>query len=97
MAQGHECGPVVIHQDNMSCMALIHRGRSATERTRHISIKYFWLKERVDMGEAKVKHLGTKNMYANMLMKPLQRVQFKMERKGVTGWPDKELEQIIIS
>ena len=67
------------------------------ERLRHISIKYFWLKERVDMGEAKVKHLGTKNMYANMLMKPLQRAQFKMERKGVTGWPDKELEQIIIS
>jgi hypothetical protein len=73
-------------------MALIERGRSAAERTRHISIKYFWLKERVDMGEAKVKHLGTKGMYANMLTKPLQGAQFKTERRGVTGWPDKDLE-----
>jgi hypothetical protein len=92
IAQGHVCGPVIIHQDNMSCMALIERGRSAAERTRHISIKYFWLKERVDMGEAKVKHLGTKGMYANMLTKPLQGAQFKTERRGVTGWPDKDLE-----
>ena len=97
VAQGHECGPVVIHQVNMSCMALTHRGRSAADRTRHTSIKYFWLKERVHMGEAKVKHLGTKDMYASMLTKPLQGAQFKMESKGVTGWPDKDLEQIIIS
>lgn len=91
MVQGHPCEPVTIHQDNMSCMALINRGRSAAERTRHISIKYFWLKERVDTGEATVKHLGRKDMYANMLTKPLQGAQFKEERKGVTGWPDKEL------
>ena len=89
--QGHPCGPVTIYQDNMSCMALISRGRSAAERTRHISIRYFWLKERVDAGEAKVKHLGTKNMYANMLTKPLQGAQFKAERKGITGWPHEDL------
>ena len=53
IAQGHPCEPVTIHQDNMSCIALIDQGRSAAERTRHISIKYFWLKERVDMGEAR--------------------------------------------
>ena len=91
IAQGHPCEPVTIHQDNLSCMALIDRGRSAAERTRHISIKYFWLKERVDMGEARVRHLNTKDMYANMLTKPLQGAQFKEERKGVTGWPDKDL------
>ena len=91
IGQGHSCGPVTIYQDNMSCMALINRGRSAAERTRHISIRYFWLKERIDMGEAKVKHLGTKEMYANMLTKPLQGGQFKAERKGVTGWPEKDL------
>ena len=44
------------------------------------------------MGEAKVKHLGTKDMYANMLTKPLQGAQFKTERRGVTGWPDEDLE-----
>ena len=69
-------------------MSLIERGRSAGERTRHISIKYFWLKERVDTGEARVVHLGTKDMYANLLTKPLQGAQFKLERYGITGWID---------
>ena len=86
--QGIDCGPVTIYQDNMSCMALIARGRSAAERTRHIDIRYFWVKERVDQGEARVVHLGTKSMYANVLTKPLQGSQFKEERKGLTGWED---------
>ena len=65
LSQGHSCGPVTIYQDNMSCMALIDRGRSTAERTRHIAIRYFWVKERVDAGEARVQHLGTKKMYPN--------------------------------
>ena len=73
--QGHSCEPLTIYQDNMSCMAFIERGRSAAERTRHISIKYFWLKERADTGEAKIVHLGTRDMYANMLIKTLQGAQ----------------------
>ena len=88
LAQGHPCGPVTIYQDNMSCMALIDRGRSAAERTRHIAIRYFCVKERVDTKEARVIHLGTKMMYANMLTKPLQGIQFQEERKGITGWSD---------
>ena len=91
IGQRHSCGPVTIYQDNMSFMALIDRGRSAAERTRHIAIRYFWLKERVSTGEARVVHLGTKDMYANMLTKPLQGGQFKLERYGITGWPDKDL------
>ena len=48
-------------------MALIERGRSGNERTRHINVEYFWVKERVDAGEAIVRHLGT-----NILTKPLK-------------------------
>jgi hypothetical protein len=81
MAQGYQCGPVITYQDNMSCMALVERGRSAAERTRHIDIRYFWVKERVDQGEAIIKHLGTKDMYANLLTKPLQGAQFITERE----------------
>jgi hypothetical protein len=70
----------------MSCMALIERGRSAAERTRHIDIRYFWVKEQVDMEEAVIKHLGTKDMYATLLTKPLQGTQFTAERDALTGW-----------
>jgi hypothetical protein len=48
-------------------MALVERGRSAAERTRLIDIRYFWVKERVDQGEAIIKHFGTKDVYANLL------------------------------
>ena len=86
LAQGYECGAMTVYQDNMSTMALIERGRSAAERTRHIDIRYFWLKERVTNGEAIVRHMGTKEMYANLLTKPLQGAQFIAERDALTGW-----------
>jgi hypothetical protein len=39
--QGYRMPPVTVYQDNLSCMALIARGRSGSERTRHIAIRYF--------------------------------------------------------
>ena len=86
LAQGYNCGPVIIYQDNLSCMALMERGRSGAERTRHINIRYFWLNERVKAGEAIIRHKPTLQMYANMLTKPLQGGQFINERKALTGW-----------
>jgi hypothetical protein len=86
ISQGYQCGPVTVYQDNMSCMALIERGRSAAKRPSHIDIRHFWTKELVDMGEAIIKHLGTAEMYANLLTKPLQGRQFAAEREAFTGW-----------
>ena len=86
IAQGHEVGPAILHQDNTSCMALVRRGGPSSERSRHISIRYFWVAERVSMGEATVEHLGTEHMYANLLTKPVQGAQFEQERAGVTHW-----------
>ena len=40
------------------------------------------------MGEARVVHLRTKEMYKNLLTKPLQGAQFKSERYGITGWEE---------
>ena len=68
-------------------MALVARGRSGSERTRHIHIWYFWVKERVDTGEVRVEYLPSEDMYANVLTKPLQGSQFR-ERDGLTGWTE---------
>jgi hypothetical protein len=86
LAQGHDIGPVILYQDNMSCMALVEKGRSSSERTRHISIRHFWVKERVEAGEAVIEHLRTEKMFANVLTKPLQGSQFILERQGLTNW-----------
>jgi hypothetical protein len=85
-AQGYSVGPVVLYQDNMSCMALMKRGSPGSERSRHINIRHFWVKERVDNKEVIIEHLGTDKMWANALTKPVQGKQFIVERLGLTGW-----------
>ena len=84
--QGHDCGPVTLYQDNLSTMHLIERGRAASEKTRHISIRYFWIKQAVDDGEVVIEKLDTKLMPANILTKPLQGEQFRQERRMLTNW-----------
>ena len=92
IAQDYKMGPVVIYQDNQSCMALVARGRSGAERTRHIQIRYFWVKERVDTGEVQVEYLRSEDMYTNVLTKPHQGPQFQRERGRLTGWPTADRE-----
>ena len=84
--QGYKMGPVTMYQDNTSTMALVARGKPGAERTRHIDIRYFWVADRVKNGEAVIEHLGTAEMYANVLTKPLQGSQFIYERQCLTGW-----------
>ena len=45
------------------------------------------MKDKVDRGEAKIEHMGTTELYANVLTKPLQGSQFVYERGCLTGWP----------
>ena len=85
-AQGYATAPLTIYQDNMSCMALIKRGGPCSQRSRHISIRRFWLKERVDGGEVVIRHMATEEMVANILTKPVQGMQFLKERQGLTNW-----------
>jgi hypothetical protein len=86
IAQGYETGPAVIYQDDMSCMALVKRGGPGSERSRHINIRHFWLSEKVAQEEVIIEHLGTEDMFANVLTKPVQGAQFDRERQGLTNW-----------
>ena len=80
IAQGYHMPAMTILQDNQSCMTLIAEGRSGAEYTRHIQIRYFWVKEQVDKGEVRIEYLRSEDMYTNVLTKPLQGAQFVRER-----------------
>eukprot|EP01033_Poteriospumella_lacustris_P009627 gene9628-6889_t len=84
--QGIATGPAVLGQDNLSTIALTRRGGPGSERSRHIAIRHFWLKERVDNGDVTVVHVRTEDMVANLLTKPVQGAQFTRERDMLTGW-----------
>jgi hypothetical protein len=86
--QGYGTVPVIIYQDNMSCMAIMARGGPTSERSRHINIRYFWLCERIKLGEVVLVHRATTLIYANVLTKPLQGKQFVTERNGITNWSE---------
>ena len=84
--QGYEqMHPTEVYQDNMSTIALIKAGRPGNERSRHINIRYFWVKERVDEGVLRITHMPTKMMVANILTKPLQGAQFRSEARMLTN------------
>ena len=86
--QGYNLGPATVHQDNMSTIALAEKGRSTSERTRHISIRYFFVKDRIDSGEIKVEYTPTTNMLADVLTKPLQGELFRAMRKQLLNWEE---------
>jgi hypothetical protein len=86
IAQGYDMlPPIDIKEDNMSTIALAEKGRSTSDRTRHINIRYFWIKEVLDQGIAKISHLETVNMVADILTKPLQGAQFEHLRDLLLG------------
>ena len=67
-------------------MALIKNGKSNSERTRHIAIRFFFVSDRVNSNEIKLEYLETENMIADVLTKPLQGELFKMLRDKLLNW-----------
>ena len=59
MSQGYNMKAATVYQDNMSTMALAEKGRSTAEKTRHINIRYFFVKDRVEAGEIEIKYCPT--------------------------------------
>jgi hypothetical protein len=90
--QGYTVPPALIHQDNLGAMALLEKGRSTSSRTRHINIRYFFLKERIDAQEIKVVHLPTEDMVCDVLTKPKQGAAFRKDIARLMNWPLEDIE-----
>ena len=78
--QEYEASPAIIYQDNLSTIQLIKNGRSNSERTRHIDIKFFFLHNRIKLDHKIVTYKSTKEMIADLLTEPLQGEQFRALR-----------------
>ena len=75
VAQGYELPAAVLYQDNQSTIALCERG-GAGHRTKHVKIRNFWVKERLDDGDIMIEYMPTARMLADVLTKPLQGTLF---------------------
>jgi hypothetical protein len=71
----------VVYQDNQSAMLLENNGTASSgKRTRHINIRYYFVKDRIDNGELRVEYCPTEEMLADILTKPLQGALFRKFR-----------------
>ena len=85
IAQGHTVGALVIWQDNQSVLALINRGGRASNRTRHLNVRYFFVTHRVTAGELLPKYKPTREMWADILTKVIVGALFREIRSAIFG------------
>ena len=64
--QGYRVGSSLLHQDNTAAILLANNGvLSRGKRTRHIDIRFFFIKDRIDSAEVEVVFCGTDEMTAD--------------------------------
>ena len=86
LAQGYDIGPARIFQDNKSTMQLADKGRSTSDRTKHINVRYFFVHDRMESGEISLEYMPTEEMVADILTKPLQGALFMKLRNMLMNW-----------
>ena len=81
-AQGFPLKATIIYRDNTSSMKLEENGQaSASKRTRHFNIKYFYVTDLVQRKEFNLKYCPTDDMLADYFTKPLVGTKFVKMRK----------------
>lgn len=67
-----------IYQDNQSTIQLINNEFPKTQRTKHINIKYFGIKEKINKNKFTLKYKRTSEMIADIVTKPIQGKLFRL-------------------
>ena len=76
---------VGVSDDNQSTIFLANKGRSKSERSRHIKIRYFFVQHYIEESEIKLQYLPTGQMVVDILTKPLHGAFFKNFTDKLTG------------
>ena len=85
-AQGYPLKENILYQDNQSAIKLELNGRkSSGKRTRHINIRYFFVKDLVDDKRITIEYCHTHKMIADFFTKPLQGRLFRALRSVILG------------
>ena len=92
--QGYVVKSNIFYQDNQSAILLEKNGRSSCgDKSRHINIRYFFIKDILQREKITVTHCPTERMIADYFTKPLLGKLFTVMRDiimGITPYPSKE-------
>ena len=76
----------LLNQDNQAAIRLHENGvMSRKKKSRHIDIRFFFIKDRIEKGDVEVAFCGTEEMVADYLTKPLQGAVFRRFRDAIMG------------
>ena len=85
-AQEYAVNDSIIYQDNKSAILLEKNSKASSgKKTKHLNIRYFFIKDRSDKGEIRIEYCPTDDMLADYFTKPLQGAKFVKFRKGIMG------------
>ena len=92
--QGYKLRRNIFYQDNPSAMRMESNGQKLCgEKSRHIHIMYFFIKDVLKRENIELIHCPTERMIADYYTKPLQGSLFKKMRDilmGLAPFPDEE-------
>ena len=76
-AQGWETKETVVYQDNKLAILLDQNGKlSSSNRTKHINLRYFFIKDCIKRKYLRVEFLGTDKLWSDFYTKLLQGNKF---------------------
>ena len=84
--QGYKQLPTVIFQDNMSTMFMANNGEGNRNHSKHINIRYFYIKELIDKNLILLVHCDTESMKADLTTKPKSGRAFKNLRQIILNY-----------
>ena len=85
-AQGYDIEKNIIYQDNKSAILLETNGKKSSSRqTRALNIRYFFITDQVEKGNAQIDHCGTDDMVGDFFTKPLQGEKFQKFWDSIMG------------
>ena len=77
--------PILLFEDNQSCIKLSQNVEATSTRTKHIDIRHHHVKDHVDKGDIVLAYVPTDEQAAVCLNKSLERVKHQSFRQTILG------------
>jgi hypothetical protein len=74
---GYEQGATKILEDNVSTIALLTNGVTHRQSTRHVNMRYFFIRDRIKSGEIALEHIPGLLQVADMMTKQIDGAQLQ--------------------
>lgn len=74
--------PIILYEDNRSAI-YVSKSPENNKRLKHIDVKVFFIKEKLDLGIIDIVYIKTEDQLADVFTKPLNKVKFEKFRAGL--------------